>query len=178
MNLPNQLTIARILLLPILIVLFYFNPEAGTLNDITYIFVGVFIVASLTDFFDGFIARRTGTVTTFGKFLDPLADKMLVLLGLLILQDLNLIPMWTVFLIIAREFLVTGVRLVAINNGKVISASGLGKAKTAVTLVAMTALFLTYETSGLVLYYVALALTVISGIEYMYVNREVIKIQK
>jgi CDP-diacylglycerol--glycerol-3-phosphate 3-phosphatidyltransferase len=83
-----------------------------------------------------------------------------------------------VFLIIAREFLVTGVRLVAINNGKVISASGLGKAKTAVTLVAMTALFLTYETSGLVLYYVALALTVISGIEYMYVNREVIKIQK
>jgi CDP-diacylglycerol--glycerol-3-phosphate 3-phosphatidyltransferase len=178
MNLPNQLTIARILLLPILIVLFYFNPEAGTLNDITYIFVGVFIVASLTDFFDGFIARRTGTVTTFGKFLDPLADKMLVLLGLLILQDLNLIPMWTVFLIIAREFLVTGVRLVAINAGKVISASGLGKAKTAVTLVAMTALFLTYETSGLVLYYVALALTVISGIEYMYVNREVIKIQK
>lgn len=178
MNLPNQLTIARILLLPILITLFYLNPAVGTLNEWTYGFVAVFIIASLTDFFDGFIARRTNTVTTFGKFLDPLADKMLVLLGLLILQDLGLIPMWTVFLIIAREFLVTGVRLVAVNVGKVISASNLGKAKTAVTLVAMTALFLTFETSGLILYYLALVLTVVSGIEYMYVNREVIMHQK
>jgi CDP-diacylglycerol--glycerol-3-phosphate 3-phosphatidyltransferase len=178
MNLPNQLTIARILLLPVLISLFYLNPAVGTLNEWTYIFVGVFIVASLTDFFDGFIARRTDTVTTFGKFLDPLADKMLVLLGLLILQDLGLVPMWAVFLIIAREFLVTGVRLVAVNVGKVIAASNLGKAKTAVTLVAMTALFLTFETSGLILFYLALFLTVISGIEYMYVNREVIMQQK
>lgn len=178
MNLPNQLTIARILLLPILITLFYLNPAVGTLNEWTYGFVAVFIIASLTDFFDGFIARRTDTVTTFGKFLDPLADKMLVLLGLLILQDLGLIPMWTVFLIIAREFLVTGVRLVAVNVGKVISASNLGKAKTAVTLLAMTALFLTFETSGLILYYLALVLTVVSGIEYMYVNREVIMHQK
>lgn len=178
MNVPNRLTIARILLLPILIVLFYLNPAVGTLNEWTYGFVAIFMIASLTDFFDGFIARRTNTVTTFGKFLDPLADKMLVLLGLLILQDLALIPMWTVFLIIAREFLVTGVRLVAVNVGKVISASNLGKAKTAVTLVAMTALFLTFETSGLILYYVALVLTVVSGIEYMYVNREVITMQK
>jgi CDP-diacylglycerol--glycerol-3-phosphate 3-phosphatidyltransferase len=178
MNLPNQLTIARILLLPILLGLYYFNPEAGALNTWTYGFVGVFVIASLTDFFDGFIARRTDTVTTFGKFLDPLADKMLVLLGLLILQELSLIPMWTVFLIIAREFLVTGVRLVAVNVGKVISASNLGKAKTAVTLLAMTALFLTFETSGLILYYIALVLTVVSGIEYMYVNREVIMNQK
>lgn len=178
MNVPNRLTIARILLLPILIVLFYLNPAVGTLNEWTYGFVAIFMIASLTDFFDGFIARRTNTVTTFGKFLDPLADKMLVLLGLLILQDLALIPMWTVFLIIAREFLVTGVRLIAVNVGKVISASNLGKAKTAVTLVAMTALFLTFETSGLILYYVALVLTVVSGIEYMYVNREVITTQK
>lgn len=174
MNLPNQLTIIRILLLPILIGLFYLNPDAGTLNGWTYFFVGVFILASLTDFFDGYIARKTNTVTTFGKFLDPLADKMLVLLGLLILQDLGLIPMWTVFLIIAREFLVTGVRLVAVNVGKVIAASNLGKAKTAVTLLAMTALFLTFETSGLVMYYLALGLTVVSGFEYMYLNRDVI----
>lgn len=178
MNIPNKLTIARIFLLPLLITIFYLNPEADVLNVWTYAFVGVFMIASMTDFFDGFIARRTDTVTTFGKFLDPLADKMLVLLGLLILQDLGIIPMWSVFLIIAREFLVTGVRLVAVNVGQVISASNLGKAKTAVTLLAMTALFLTFETSGLILYYIALILTVISGIEYMYVNRAVIVNQK
>jgi len=178
MNLPNKLTIVRILLLPVLLGLYLFNESPESLNTLTYIFVGVFVFASLTDFFDGYYARRYNVVTTFGKFLDPLADKLLVLLALLILQEMQIVPMWTVFLIVSREFLVTGIRLLAVNTGKVISASQLGKAKTFVTLIGMTLIFLTIVNIGLVIYYIALALTVVSGIDYLLKNIHLLDHQK
>lgn len=178
MNLPNKLTIVRIFLLPILLGLYLFNESPESLNPLTYIFVGVFVFASLTDFFDGYYARKYNVVTTFGKFLDPLADKLLVLLALLILQEMGIVPMWTVFVIIAREFLVTGIRLLAVNTGKVIAASQLGKAKTFVTLIGMTIIFLTFVDVGLVIYYIALALTIISGIEYSVKNIHLLDHQK
>jgi CDP-diacylglycerol--glycerol-3-phosphate 3-phosphatidyltransferase len=178
MNLPNKLTIVRILLLPVLLGLYLLNESPESLNTLTYIFVGIFVFASLTDFFDGYYARKYNVVTTFGKFLDPLADKLLVLLALLILQEMEIVPLWTVFLIVSREFLVTGIRLLAVNTGKVISASQLGKAKTFVTLIGMTLIFLTIVDIGLVIYYIALFLTVVSGIEYLLKNIHLIDHQK
>ncbi len=173
MNIPNTLTAIRIVLLPLLLVLYLLNPTPDALGLYTYLFVGVFVLASFTDFLDGFIARRYDLVTTTGKFLDPLADKLLVLLALLILQEMGIAPLWTVFLIVAREFLVTGIRLQAVQKGIVIAASQLGKAKTAVTLVGMTLIFLTVVDVGVILYYVAVALTVVSGIEYGIKNRRI-----
>lgn len=175
MNLPNLLTSIRMLLLPALLVLYLLNPEPEVVNAWTWAFTSVFVLASLTDFLDGFIARRYDLVTTTGKFLDPLADKLLVLLALLILQEMAIIPLWTVFLIVSREFLVTGIRLQAVQKGIVIAASQLGKAKTFVTLIGMTFLFLTVLNVGLILYYIALALTVVSGLEYAYKNRLIFK---
>lgn len=173
MNIPNILTAVRVLLLPLLLGVYLLNPDPEVLNVWTYIFVGTFVLASFTDFLDGFIARRYDMVTTVGKFLDPLADKLLVLLALLILQEMQIVPLWSVFLIVAREFLVTGVRLLAVQKGIVIAAGQLGKAKTFVTLIAMTLIFITLVDVGIVLYYIALALTVISGIEYFLRNREI-----
>lgn len=173
MNLPNTLTAIRVLLLPLLLVLYLLNPAPDTLNLWTYLFVGTFVFASFTDFLDGLIARKYDMVTTVGKFLDPLADKLLVLLALLILQEMTLVPLWSVFLIVAREFMVTGIRLLAVQKGIVIAAGQLGKAKTFVTLVAMTLIFITVVDFGLILYYVGVVLTVISGIEYFIKNRQI-----
>lgn len=173
MNIPNLLTALRVLLLPLLLALYLLNPEPETLNVWTYFFVGTFVFASFTDFLDGFIARRYDMVTTVGKFLDPLADKLLVLLALLILQEMAIVPLWSVFLIVAREFMVTGVRLLAVQKGIVIAAGQLGKAKTFVTLVAMTLIFLTVVDFGVILYYGAVGLTVISGVEYFVKNRQI-----
>ncbi len=173
MNIPNTLTAIRVLLLPLLLVLYLLNPEPEALNLWTYLFVGTFVFASFTDFLDGFIARKYDMVTTVGKFLDPLADKLLVLLALLILQEMTLVPLWSVFLIVAREFMVTGIRLLAVQKGIVIAAGQLGKAKTFVTLVAMTLIFITVVDIGLILYYVAVVLTVVSGIEYFIKNRQI-----
>jgi CDP-diacylglycerol--glycerol-3-phosphate 3-phosphatidyltransferase len=173
MNIPNILTAIRVLLLPLLLVLYLLNPDPAALNVWTWAFVGTFVLASFTDFLDGFIARRYDMVTTVGKFLDPLADKLLVLLALLILQEMMLVPLWSVFLIVAREFMVTGIRLLAVQKGIVIAAGQLGKAKTAVTLVAMTLIFVTLVDIGTLLYYIGVALTVISGIEYFVKNRQI-----
>lgn len=173
MNIPNILTAIRVLLLPLLLVLYLLNPDPAALNAWTWAFVGTFVLASFTDFLDGFIARRYDMVTTVGKFLDPLADKLLVLLALLILQEMTLVPLWSVFVIVAREFMVTGIRLLAVQKGIVIAAGQLGKAKTAVTLVAMTLIFVTLVDIGTLLYYIGVALTVISGIEYFVKNRQI-----
>ena len=173
MNIPNILTAIRVLLLPLLLLLYLLNPDPTALNAWTWGFVGTFVLASFTDFLDGFIARRYDMVTTMGKFLDPIADKLLVLLALLILQEMTLVPLWTVFLIIAREFMVTGIRLLAVQKGIVIAAGQLGKAKTAVTLVAITLIFVTLVDIGTLLYYIGVALTVISGIEYFVKNRQI-----
>jgi CDP-diacylglycerol--glycerol-3-phosphate 3-phosphatidyltransferase len=180
MNLPNKLTMLRILIIPILGVLYYLNPEKLSMNTYNIVILSLFIIASFTDFLDGYIARKQGLVTTFGKFSDPLADKLLVMAALLILMDVQMIFMWIVFVILAREFIVTGIRLVAMSEGDVIAASNLGKIKTASTMIALT-LLLTYPSDGTVLFYVGhtllyigVAFTLISGIEYFYKNRFII----
>lgn len=180
MNLPNKLTMLRILIIPILIILYYVNPDKLSLNTVNIVILSLFIIAAFTDYLDGNIARKRGLVTTFGKFSDPLADKLLVMAALLILMDVNIISMWIVFVILAREFIVTGIRLVAMSEGDVIAASKLGKIKTATTMGALT-LLLTYPSDGTVLFYsghillyIGVAFTIISGVEYFYKNRLII----
>lgn len=180
MNLPNKLTMLRILIIPILIVLYYINPHKISMNTYNIVIVSLFVIAAFTDFLDGYLARKHGLVTTFGKFSDPLADKLLVMAALLILMDVQIIPMWIVFVILAREFIVTGIRLVAMREGDVIAASKLGKVKTASTMVALIVL-LTYPGDATLLFYIGhtllyigVAFTIISGIEYFYKNRFII----
>ncbi|MFK5883681.1 MAG: CDP-diacylglycerol--glycerol-3-phosphate 3-phosphatidyltransferase [Candidatus Izemoplasma sp.] len=180
MNLPNKLSFSRVLLIPVMVVFYYLIVEGSIDSDPWWMVIPIiFIVASLTDFLDGYIARKYNLVTTFGKFIDPLADKLLVMAALLILNDYGLIPMWITLIILSREFIVTGIRLIAVQTGKVIAASKLGKYKTASTMIALVLLLLTplyedLELTGLIILYIGLALTIISGIEYFYKNKEII----
>ncbi len=171
MNLPNKITFARVFFIPFILVLFYLDRDRGEELNAYSIAIGVlFILASFTDFVDGYLARKHGIVTTFGKFLDPLADKLLVMAALLMLLDISFIPMWVVFVILARELIVTGLRLVVVGDGAVIAASRLGKYKTATTLVAIILLLFHVRFAGEIMLYIATALTVISGIEYIIKN--------
>ncbi len=172
MNIPNKLTILRVLLIPVMVVFFYLDPEPNLLNVYTMIIVAVFIVASFTDFLDGYLARKNNMVTTFGKFLDPLADKLLVTFGLLMLLSIGTIQMWVVLVILGREFIVTGIRLVAMQEGNVIAASMLGKYKTVFTIVAIVGLMLQIHLIGTIILYIAVVLTVLSGIEYFILNKK------
>ena len=171
MNIPNKLTLLRILIIPVMLGIYYLDDAPNTLNTMSLVLAGLFILASFTDFLDGYLARKHDLVTTFGKFLDPLADKLLVMFALLMLLDLGTIPMWVVLLILTREFVVTGIRLVAMGEGTVIAASPLGKYKTAVTMLGIIILLFHYITIGLIVFYVGVILTVISGIEYFWKNR-------
>ena len=180
MNLPNKLTIFRVILIPFF-VFFLLTPYFEGYGN--YIAVAIFIVASITDFLDGKIARKYNLVTNFGKFMDPLADKLLVCSALICLIQLELIPAWVVIIIIAREFIISGFRLVASDNGVVIAASYWGKFKTAFQMLTVIVLILNipnkvFTILGTVLIYVSLALTVISLIDYIAKNKDVLKDQK
>ena len=180
MNLPNKLTLFRVVLIPFF-VLFLLAPYFEGYGN--YIAVAIFIVASITDFLDGKIARKYNLVTNFGKFMDPLADKLLVCSALICLIQLELIPAWVVIIIIAREFIISGFRLVASDNGVVIAASYWGKFKTALQMLTVIVLILNipnkvFTILGTVLIYVSLALTVISLIDYIAKNKDVLKDQK
>ena len=180
MNLPNKLTLFRVILSPFF-VFFLLAPYFE--GDGNYIAVAVFIVASITDFLDGKIARKYNLVTNFGKFMDPLADKLLVSSALICLVALNKIPAWVVIVIIAREFIISGFRLVAADNGVVIAASYWGKFKTAFQMVTVIVLILNipgevFAVIGTVLIYISLVLTVISLIDYIAKNKDVLKDQK
>lgn len=145
MNLPNKLTIFRIILVPIMVIIPYFNIPGEILGiPITYIIIDViFIIASITDKLDGTIARSRNLVTTFGKFLDPIADKILVLAALIMLVDFGKIPAWIPILILFREFIVSGYRLIASQNGgQIIAASIWGKLKTVTQMIAIICLFI------------------------------------
>ncbi|WP_264229347.1 CDP-diacylglycerol--glycerol-3-phosphate 3-phosphatidyltransferase [Acholeplasma laidlawii] len=191
MTTANKLTILRILLIPVMISVLYIDAlviDTAFLNMTVQqiIFAGLFILASLTDFLDGYIARKYNQITTFGKFLDPIADKVLVFTALLYLmvQMPDRVAIWGVMVIIVREFLVTGVRLIAVEHGKVIAASHLGKYKTLTTMLSII-MFL-FNDFGLTLihpnlvwvtnivYYIAIFFTVWSGFDYLYKNREII----
>lgn len=180
MNLPNKLTLFRVILIPFF-VFFLLAPYFKGYGN--YIAVAIFIVASITDFLDGKIARKYHLVTNFGKFMDPLADKLLVSSALICLVALNKIPAWIVIVIIAREFIISGFRLVAADNGVVIAASYWGKFKTAFQMVTVIVLILNipgkvFAVIGTVLIYISLVLTVISLIDYIAKNKDVLKDQK
>ena len=177
MNLPNRLTLFRVILIPFF-VFFLLAPYFTGYGN--YIAVAVFIVASTTDFLDGHIARKRNLVTNFGKFMDPLADKLLVCSALICLIELDRLPAWIVIIIIAREFIISGFRLIASDNGVVIAASYWGKFKTTFQMLMVIVLILdiphpVFYWLGVILTYVSLALTVISLIDYIVKNKNVLQ---
>lgn len=169
MNLPNKLTVVRVLLVPIFM-LFLLSETLRSTNMALFIF----IIASITDFLDGYIARSQNLVTKFGKFMDPLADKLLVCSALICLQYLDKISPWFVMIIIAREFAITGFRILAASDGITIAASNWGKLKTNSQMLAIIVLLLGKFTAiELPLVLLAVALTIISGIDYIVKNKQV-----
>ncbi len=185
MNLPNKLSLFRVVLVPVLVFVYYIGSRViyTEINSelIDYFLLPIFVIASITDFLDGYIARKNSLVTVFGKFIDPLADKLIVMAALLILNDAGIVPIWITVLILSREFIVTGIRLIAVGEGKVIAASKLGKYKTASTMIAIVMLlalpYLPYpefKLAGLIVLYIGTALTVISGLDYFFKNKETI----
>lgn len=192
MNLPNKLTVLRIVLAPLFLVLalweFPFHYSAALV---------VFIAAALTDMFDGKIARARGLITNFGKFLDPLADKMLTTAAFLLFMVKGQMDVWALFLVLTREFMVTSVRLIAAKDGKVIAASYWGKLKTVAQFVAIIYTLTAMEFStwqawlslpaaafsvplvvGQVFIWISVVLTLIAGVEYVWQNREYFKNEK
>ncbi|MCI8356236.1 MAG: CDP-diacylglycerol--glycerol-3-phosphate 3-phosphatidyltransferase [Lachnospiraceae bacterium] len=177
MNLPNKLTMFRVILIPFFIV-FLLVPgiPAGK-----WIALAIFIVASLTDLLDGKIARKYNLVTNFGKFMDPLADKLLVCSALICLIELQRIPSWMVVVIMAREFTISGFRLVAADNGVVIAASYFGKFKTTFQMIAVCLLIADIEALQMVtmvIVWIAVILTVVSLVDYLVKNKDVMKEKK
>ena len=171
MNLPNKLTTFRVILIPFF-VFFMLAPNMTGINN--YIAVAIFIVASLTDLLDGKIARKYNLVTNFGKFMDPLADKLLVCSAMICLIQTGQLAAWIVVIIIAREFIISGFRLIASDNGVVIAASYWGKFKTTFQMLMVIPFF---QILGVILTYVALILTVVSLIDYIVKNKDVLKEQ-
>lgn len=174
MNLPNKLTMLRVILIPVMIIFLMKNnyPAAAI----------IFILASLTDALDGHIARKRNLITDFGKLMDPLADKLLVVSALVCLVQLGDVQGWMVIVILAREFLITGLRGVAASSGKVIAAAKSGKLKTITQMLAVIILLLENRPFSYIsipmdiaMLWIAVIMTVYSGIEYMVKNREVFK---
>ena len=180
MNLPNKLTILRVVLIPLFLVFLFIEKIPGNY----FLALAVFAIASITDALDGHIARKNNLVTNFGKFLDPLADKVLVMSALVAFIEIELAPSIAVIVILAREFMVTSLRLVANKEGgKVIAAGMMGKLKTAFTMVAIVAILFIHGLDnvidisfnvilvGNILIWIATALTAISGIQYLWQYR-------
>ncbi|MBU3195379.1 CDP-diacylglycerol--glycerol-3-phosphate 3-phosphatidyltransferase [Clostridium algidicarnis] len=196
MNLANKLTIVRIFLVPIFLIFI-------TVQDIPYgtiIATVIFIIAALTDKLDGYIARSRNQITKFGKFMDPLADKLLVTAALISLVEYQIVPAWAAIVIIAREFAVTGLRTIAASDGNVIAASYWGKLKTVIQIIAIILLLLkvniaaqpeltdkVYNSNLLkgffnwapeIFLYLAVIITIISGLDYFIKNKSAISIDK
>ena len=178
MNVPNRLTILRVIMIPLFVVAMLWT----TLPFSDYIAAVLFIGACITDFFDGYLARKYDQVTTFGKFMDPLADKLLVCAALIcFLADADSdMPVWVVIIIISREFIISGFRLVAAEKGVAISASYWGKVKTVVQMIMSILLIIdftypVFRIINAVFIYAAVILTVISLVDYIYKNRDIMK---
>ena len=180
MNLPNKLTVLRIIMVPFF-VFFMLTDVGGDANK--WIALVLFCVASLTDMLDGKIARARNLVTNFGKFMDPLADKLLVCSAMICLIETGELPFWIVIIIIAREFIISGFRQIAADNGIVIAASKWGKLKTICQMAMIIFLLADFPGQaayviGQVLIYLALILTVVSLLDYLYKNRQVLGTRK
>ena len=179
MNTPNKLTIARMIIVPFLVI-FLLTGWGGEAHR--YISLTLFVVASVTDWFDGYLARKNNLVTNFGKFMDPLADKLLVCSAMICMIDLKRLPAWFVIIIIAREFIISGFRLIAAENGIVIAANYWGKFKTASQMIMIILLILHFDGIFVILeqifIWLSLALTIISLITYIWQNRTVLSMQE
>ena len=175
MNLPNKLTVLRVIMVPFF-VFFMLTGVGGAANK--WIALIIFCVASLTDMLDGKIARARNLVTNFGKFMDPLADKLLVCSAMICLVEMGRIPAWIVIVIISREFIISGFRLIASDNGRVIAASYWGKFKTVSQMALIIVLIMdlggVWNVVGTVLTWVALLLTIVSLIDYIAKNKQVL----
>lgn len=176
MNLANKITIIRVLMIPIFMAVLFSN-----LNQSNYLAGLIFTIASATDGLDGYIARSRNQITTFGKFIDPLADKLLVSTALISLIQLDKVPAWIVVIIIAREFTITGFRTIAVSEGITIAASPLGKIKTITQLLAIVTILIDnfpfryinipFDT---IMLYISLIFTLLSGVDYIYKNKHVL----
>ena len=188
MNIANRLTIARIVMIPVFLLMMCFQKDAlGTVNvfqsnlSVSWILAMIiFTIASITDFLDGYLARKYHLITNFGKFADPLADKLLVMTAFITLVGAGVIPMWIVAVIVCRELAVTGLRLLLVNDGEVLAAAWPGKVKTATQMLAIIFLLIDdFPVKGLpfsvgtILLYVCLVATVYSGVDYFIKNKHV-----
>ena len=176
MNTPNKLTVARMIMVPFLVV-FLLTGWGGEANR--YISLILFVAASITDWFDGYLARKNHLVTNFGKFMDPLADKLLVCSAMICMIELGRLPAWFVIIIIGREFIISGFRLIAAENGIVIAANYWGKFKTVSQMIMIILLIASFggifnvlETAFV---YIATVLTVISLVDYIWKNRKFLR---
>ena len=171
MTTANKITIFRVILIPVFLVLMYLRFPGHT-----YWAFGVFVLASLSDFADGYIARHYNQVSDFGKFMDPLADKLLVVAAMLLFVEQHRMPAWALLLVVAREFAVTGLRLIAVDNGRVIAAAWSGKIKTSCTMVGLIAMmiFPSVQILDTVVCAVILVTTLYSGFEYFQKNWDVL----
>ena len=195
MNLQNKITIARIILVPIMMIIPFLGIEATILHGMSVsnlIILAIFLIASFTDYLDGHIARKRNIVTNFGKFLDPIADKLLVLAALVMLVESGMMPAWIPIVIAAREFMVSAIRMLAATEGKVIAASKLGKIKTVTQMVAISLAFIdinpfmsfingglgTFELISNILTSIAIWLSVIatiwSGLDYFNKSKDIV----
>lgn len=175
MNLPNKITIARMFLVPVLIALYYLYPN-------TYAPAIIFIIASLTDMLDGYLARKNNQITAFGKFIDPLADKILAITALILFVESKILPAVPVIIVIYREFAVSGFRLVAANKGITIAAGKTGKIKTALQFIGIAMILISMGGNfnqllniGVITIYLSVVMTVVSFIIYIKENIEVLK---
>ena len=175
MNLPNKLTVVRVLMIPFF-VWFMLPSLGGEMAASKWIALAIFCIASLTDLLDGKIARKYNLVTNFGKFMDPLADKLLVGAAMICLVEMGRLPAWIVIVIISREFIISGFRLIASDNGIVIAASYWGKFKTVFQMAMIIVLIAAFEGSVFavveqILIWVSLILTIVSLVDYIRKNK-------
>lgn len=183
MTTATKITFLRLILIPVMVIFLIIDSNKMmpflNLEINNFIAAIIFVIAAATDFIDGYIARKYNQITNFGKFLDPIADKILVISAMTYLIEINRIYFWTVIIIIFREFVVTGIRLLAVEKGEVIAASPYGKAKTITTMVAIVLmlfnnLFLPILVVDIV-WYLAVLLTLISGLDYLFKNLKIFK---
>ena len=190
MNLPNLLTIIRMALVPVFIVFFYLGQDGARLFCV--LAFAVFLIASATDAVDGHIARSRNLITNFGKLMDPLADKVLTTAAFIVFVDVHIIPAWMVIVVLAREFIITGLRGVAASDGVVIAAELSGKLKTVFQMLAICfilldsaigntagthSIWVIVSTLGLILLWIAVVLTVYSGVEYLWKGRKLLNLK-